>query len=579
MRYIRMLSNAIFGGVAFALYLTILVLQLNPRFAITWLPGLAATLVLSYGVHAVAAFYVLIVLRQLLASELLSPGWISFRFLVWLSAVASVGGAILMWVNLQGFRGVLDATAVRRMTGGAAALTACAGLCVVLVIIHRWSGRPSTRTGAVVLGVTIMASLAVPLTLRGPGIGRANPARIPDAVASAEFRASDSRVSLLLFEGASLDIIVLAAANGRLPHFARLLDQGASLHLATIRPTQPSTVWTAAATGKLPYNNGIRSAATYFPFATREGLEVLPDYCYAHALVRFGFLREQMHSSRDLTAWPLWTILATQGVSVGIVNWAVTHPAPRVAGYLVSDRIDRWRQSIDLEGADAIWPRDASDTAAAAAAGVSAPDEQTPAVPNDETGDRVMPPCQADRTIERIAAALDRQMPARFRAVRFECLDAVGHYYLRYTMPAAFGDVSDEELQRFAGVLPAQYAVADGVVGREIDALRPGDLLLVASGFGIEPIDPLKRLLERAFGNPELNGTHERAPDGFLMAFGTNVKPGHYSRGSIIDMTPTVLYYLGLPVGRDMDGFARTDVFQPALTEARPITFIPSYER
>jgi predicted AlkP superfamily phosphohydrolase/phosphomutase len=465
------------------------------------------------------------------------------------------------------------------MTGGAAALTVCAGLCVVLVVIHRWSGRRSTRTGAVVLGVTIMASLAVPLTLRGPGIGRPAPARIPDAVAGAESRANDSRVTLLLFEGASLDIIVPAAANGRLPHFARMLDEGASLHMATLRPTQPSTVWTAAATGKLPYNNGIRSAATYFPFATPEGLEVLPDFCFVHALVRFGFLRQQMHSSRDLTAWPLWSILATQGVTVGVVNWAVTHPARRVTGYLVSDQVDRWRQSIDLEGADAIWPKEASDTVAAAAASVSAPDERTPVVSDDETGDRVMAPCQADRTFERIAEELDRQMPARFRAVRFECLDAVGHYYLRYTMPAAFGDVSDEELQRFAGVLPAQYAVADGIVGRELAALRPGDLLLVASGFGVEPIDPIKRLLDRAFGDPEVNGTHEHAPDGFFMAFGTQVKPGHYLRGSIIDVAPTVLYYLGLPVGRDMDGFARTDVFQSALTDARPITFIPSYER
>jgi len=57
------------------------------------------------------------------------------------------------------------------------------------------------------------------------------------------------------------------------------------------------------------------------------------------------------------------------------------------------------------------------------------------------------------------------------------------------------------------------------------------------------------------------------------------VKAGHYPPASIVDLTPTVLYYLGLPIGRDMDGFARTDVFARALTEARPITFIPSYER
>jgi len=37
--------------------------------------------------------------------------------------------------------------------------------------------------------------------------------------------------------------------------------------------------------------------------------------------------------------------------------------------------------------------------------------------------------------------------------------------------------------------------------------------------------------------------------------------------------------YLGLPIGRDMDGNARPDLFQAAFTADRPITFIPTYER
>jgi hypothetical protein len=46
-----------------------------------------------------------------------------------------------------------------------------------------------------------------------------------------------------------------------------------------------------------------------------------------------------------------------------------------------------------------------------------------------------------------------------------------------------------------------------------------------------------------------------------------------------VDVAPTVLYYLGLPVGRDMDGSVRTDLFQRSYTEERPIAFIPTYDR
>jgi hypothetical protein len=74
-----------------------------------------------------------------------------------------------------------------------------------------------------------------------------------------------------------------------------------------------------------------------------------------------------------------------------------------------------------------------------------------------------------------------------------------------------------------------------------------------------------------------LSGTHERAPDGFLLAFGAAVQPGEPERGSVADVAPTLLYFLGLPVARDMDGFVRTDLFTPAFNEQRTITFIPTY--
>jgi hypothetical protein len=126
--------------------------------------------------------------------------------------------------------------------------------------------------------------------------------------------------------------------------------------------------------------------------------------------------------------------------------------------------------------------------------------------------------------------------------------------------------------------LAAQYAAADQLLGRVMAALRPGDLLLVVSGFGMEPMSVGKRLLERAVGNTEPSGTHEPAPDGFLFAYGTEVRPGRQMRGSVVDIVPTILYFYGLPLGRDMDGFARTDIFTPAFSAGRPITFIPSYE-
>ena len=69
------------------------------------------------------------------------------------------------------------------------------------------------------------------------------------------------------------------------------------------------------------------------------------------------------------------------------------------------------------------------------------------------------------------------------------------------------------------------------------------------------------------------------APDGFVIAFGRQVAKGDFPRASVVDVVPTVLYYFGLPIARDLDGFARTDIFTPEFTGRRPITFIPVYDR
>jgi hypothetical protein len=95
----------------------------------------------------------------------------------------------------------------------------------------------------------------------------------------------------------------------------------------------------------------------------------------------------------------------------------------------------------------------------------------------------------------------------------------------------------------------------------------------------MEPVGLPQRFLARLLRQPDVSGTHEEAPDGFLLAYGGPVRSGRARLGSVVDVAPTVLYVLGLPVARDMDGIARTDLFKPAFTATRPIAFIPTYER
>lgn len=580
-----MLSNSVLAGILMAGYLTILVLYLNPSFPLTVSAvfPLAAVMTIAYGLTLAAVFYVLIVLRQLIGAETLSPGWLSVRVLSWFCTMAAAAAATLMWLNLHGFQPVLAAETTTRMTAGAISLSASAVVFLLIAIAHLQ--RRGGRVSAVLLTAMMAISLAAPLAARGRTVERPLDASATVSPLALGVPPTSGRVVLLVFDGATLDVISPAVAEGRLPNLGRVFEGGAVLHLATLQPTQAEPVWSAAMTGRLPNGNGVRSSALYRVRATDPGVELLPDYCFSQALVRSGFLTEVPHTATSLHARPLWRILSDSALSIGVIGFPLTHPAPAVHGFLVSDEFHRLSdQARALEGVKAVSPPTLLHDLDEALAELPSPNPEAVLAASAESpqGGDLRPdpaPVTGDRMHLQILQAMQSKIDTQFVAVRFPGVDAIGHYYLRYANPSAFGDVSAAQARQYGRVLLDYYGIVDSIVGRTLESLADDDLLLVVSAFGMEALSPGKRVLEQLVGDAQISGTHERAPDGFLLAYGSAVAPGRPARASLVDLTPTILYYLGLPVGRDMDGYARTDLFRASFTASRPVTFIPTYGR
>ena len=260
MRFLRMLTNSLLAGALGAAFLTIVVLQLNPNVPLasetTW--RLFVAFSLFYGVHLAVLFYLLMVARELVGFRPISPGWVSVRVLAWLTAASAAVASVLMWLNVGGLSAALGETAVRRMTAGAAATTATAIVLLGLAAAHYSFGRRGSRVGAALLAIAVFGSLALPVAARGPGVPAIEGSPSP-VIAERALPVSGPRVVMLLLDGASLEYVWPRAAGGRLPNFSRLLETGASMDLATVRPTGPDPVWAAVATGMYPAKNGVRS--------------------------------------------------------------------------------------------------------------------------------------------------------------------------------------------------------------------------------------------------------------------------------------------------------------------------------
>jgi predicted AlkP superfamily phosphohydrolase/phosphomutase len=573
MRYLRMLTNAIVGGVLGAVYLTVVVLLINPQVPLVSRTAgeLFLALVSFYGLHLSVAVYLVILGREALASRPLQPGWLSVRLLAWLGAAFAAATALIIWGNLQGFRAVLGDVQADRMWTAAVAATIAALVLVGVVALRYSFGRTGTRAAGVLLTAVLVASVAVPLWVRGfgdvpvPAVPRATTRVVQENAALVDMT---PRVRLILLDGASLSVIREGAAAGRLPNFGRVLDRGAVMDLATLKPTQAEPVWAAAATGKYPPQNGIRSNALFRTTAGRapgpDAVDLLPDYCFAYALVNQGYLSPDIASSDSLRARTLWDIVAEYGVTAGIVRWPLTHPARLSRGYLISDRFHEGSSSpLRLSDPSAGVPTSAVEIAR----------EVFDAADVGVVGGL---PERWDRVYREVSAHLEAQFAPRLTAVRYQGLDALSHLYWSQAEPGQF---RAPDAQGGAKILDDYYKEIDEDLGRAIERQTGNDLLLIVSGFGMDRVSLPKRALASLLREASLTGSHEGAPDGFLLAYGSQVLHAELPRGAIVDVAPTVLSYLGLPVGRDMDGFARSDLFVRAYRRDHPVSYISTHER
>ena len=337
-----MLSNAVLAGAVAAAYVAALVLHLNPAIRLddpaAW-PLLGAVL-LVYGVHLAVVFYAVIVARQVLSTEGVSPGWLSYRVLAWFCAAASTAAAALMWQNLWGFSAALDPDATRHFFVAAVTMTTCAAACVVLGVFRLWADRPG-RLAAVAFGLVMLASIALPLAARGVGdSSRLGARRLRDiAGRCARYRRPPRRAAR---GGRGVARFHLAgcrrreAPELRAPARCRRLDAPGHAAADAARPGVDGGGDRQAALAK-------RRAFGGHVSRRRRRRRGGPS---ARLLLRArpGVVRPADRDASDLCRAPgpaVWTILGRAGLPSTIVRWPLTWPAQPLPGTLISDEFHR----------------------------------------------------------------------------------------------------------------------------------------------------------------------------------------------------------------------------------------------
>ncbi len=581
----RKLTNSLVAGQVVALLLAECVFLLNPDVPHTWANVLSVwgTFAATYGIASCLAFWLLLYAVETVRGKPLGPAWLSYRVLTWLVMLALAAAAGLLWLNLLSFRQFIPPETLRVVAIAATVVTAAAGVLLVVALFHYSFGRRGLLASYAVSGFFLVAAVALPLILRPEPNAEDVVPRMP-----LEENTSSRRLTIIGIEAASMSYVLPAVAEGKLPNFARLIEGGASGAIRTLYPTESLAVWTSLATGKLPRQHGLKAFYRYrFPFVEAH-FSLQPRGLDFPALDRIGAVDRSAVTASLRRTQPFWSILSRFGVKVGLLRWWGTYPAEELEGFVISEYFHRQvRERFDPPLPDLTYPDDLFERLSPYVVLPEQLDEQTlnPFVDRSVLIDDGFPwqtelrrALADDTTYQAIGTLLRDEIDPEVFAIYFFGLDAIGHYFTRYHQPERFGNVSDEEIRKYGRTVESYYRHLDSILGGYIQSRRANETIVVVSGHGMEPLPIIRRIVEPFRGNPHLSGFHENSPDGLLILYGSGIAPGAKIQGaSVLDVTPTLLYLMGLPLGRDMPGKLRADALEDELVRTQPVTFISSY--
>lgn len=122
-----------------------------------------------------------------------------------------------------------------------------------------------------------------------------------------------SRAIVIGLDGATFEVIDLMISEGKLPHLARLMREGARGRLRSSITPNSFPGWTSASTGTSEGRHGI-----FMPLIRRE-----------------DNFRLKAMSATDIRTKPIWELLSERGRTVCVINDPCSYPAVAVNGVLV----------------------------------------------------------------------------------------------------------------------------------------------------------------------------------------------------------------------------------------------------
>jgi hypothetical protein len=278
----------------------------------------------------------------------------------------------------------------------------------------------------------------------------------------------------------------------------------------------------------------------------------------------------------------LWEVLPLLGVPSGALGWPATQVDAQGMEFVFADRFfhEETAPELDREATrDAARPEELAERARMFHVQIDELDPRHRGRFEEQVPEEVLSAMAEDVWRQSLARFLLGQEETRALFVRLPGLaEASSRFFGGYAQRRLAGR-RGEALDRANEILSAYYSELDGFLAETWSQMSGPRLLAVVSAYGAEEPSTLERMLARIRGGSPLAGHLEDGGDGVLLLLGEGIRSETLITGAhLVDVAPTLLYGLGLPVARDLEGRVLAEVFERSFLESHPLTFVPSYE-
>jgi len=465
----------------------------------------------------------------------------------WRTVLADVGWSAPLWTTSA----LAIAAAISLLLGHAVAVVASA---IVISVSGGAAPRQASWRSTLIAGAVAFGAAALLLTWSGTTSASAVPPAPLTVIPSGW------RVKVIAIDGFDPRVFAELDAEQRVPALASAFSGAvADLAAGADWSPDPARIWTTVATGQPATVHGVRRLETRRVPGV-GGTVSTTDAAGAWAALRnvtdlLRFTRPAIVSGSERRAKTFWEIGAEAGLRTAVVNWWVTWPATASNGIVLSDRATlrlEYGGDLDAEMAPASvyeklrgqWP--ALKARAERSARLVEPDPSASPLAGLGRRSAELDALQLELQTAVTASATDLSV------VYLPGLDIVQHTLLG---EQASGVAASRMSERLA-FIKGYYITLDRLLA-SYAALDPHDdeVVMVITQPG--------RIGDVATGR--------------LAARGRWTSSSREVSGSQLDVAPTLLYALGLPVATDLAGRPLTGIFAREFTSAYPLRSVASY--